>query len=79
MPAIAFLHPPSAFIRGFHDLRSLSFTLRVFPPVNKRPPWRSLLPLNPFINGLLVVGTSAVFANSRVSSRLTLHPSCSSE
>jgi hypothetical protein len=73
MPVIAFLLPPYAFIRGFHDSRSLSLSVVcVFcHPVNKRPPWRSLLPLNPFISGLVAEGTSAVFANSRVSSRLT--------
>ena len=35
-----FLHPPSAFMLCFHDLR-LSFACFSLP--DKRPPWRSLL------------------------------------
>ena len=51
----AFLHPPSAFMHCFHDLR-LSFAC--FSVYHKRSPWRSLLPL---IRGLVAVEKSAVF------------------
>jgi len=53
--------------------------LRVFPLSNKRPPWRSLLPLNTFIDGLLVVGKSAVFANFAFSDFASVHPPFSRE
>ena len=68
MRVAIFYHSESATV-GVNKLHVLS---------NKRPPWRSLLPLNTFIDCLVVVGKSAVFANT-VCHLVSIHSASSSE